>query len=1301
MTSASSPRAAFLFWLAILLSSVCANAGTFKNPALIDTAYDPLGVASADFNHDGKLDLVYIDGNGSPMLHILLGKGDGTFDHGQDIALSTGLCGYANCVINVADVTADGNLDILLGGGGTSAAQIAVYPGKGDGTFQSPVVTTLPSNGNYPLLTSQMGIGDVNGDGIMDIVAGDSANAALYVLLGNNTGKFTLKQTVTIYFTARPRVYLYDLNGDSKLDIVAIDPPPGGVAHVLLGNGDGTFQQSVDYDDLPMFLADMDGDGHPDLVCVQYSQSGGYTVAVASGNSDGTFGAPSQIAIPPANAYLAFVADYNGDGLPDLLYSTPFGLSVMPSQGNLTYAAPISTVAGSSSDPFQLSPVLAPEDFNNDGHNDLAMGVDGGILILMGNGTGGFASADYYDVGYTAGAVAIGDFDGNGTPDIAVAVAASYPALLLGSGSGTFTLGPDQNQGYTLPTAPANLATADFNGDGKPDLFSTQYATGSYPNGATTVWFNGGQDTFLGPMAFGNGPALQADVNNDGRTDLVFMGNNGAITVMLGQANSTFTTVTTQQWQGAYEVAAIGDLNNDGKPDLLLYEGWALRVWLGNGDGTFSVSNLVAVPQPGTYGVFTGQHVAVADMDGDGKADIVIAPIANYYGINGPLLILYGNGDGTFPSVQLMPVSHTYTQFVISDINRDNKPDLILTDGSGIAVITNLGGRTFSAEDHYVAGQGISGLAAQDVNGDGFPDIVVANSNGTTITLLLNQPNGKPLDGVASAGTFTVTPSPSNYSQPVTLKIVLSAQPGGVTPTGSVTFYVDGTYIADVSLSSGSASHVYATALTAGTHTFVAAYNGDNTYSAESFAVLQTVNPAVYVTQTALTATPQTILTSQTLRLTATVTSSVAVPAGWVTFMDGSNSLGAQRVTSNGVALLDTATLSAGMHQLSAIYQGFQDPNQQATYQPSTSPAVSVTVNAIATTTAISQSSSSLTAGAVITFAATVTAGSLTPFGGASFYDGNQLLGTTSTTAGTATFSTASLSAGSHSITAVFNANATYAASTSPVLNITISAASANLAPSFVVTSLQDISDSSSTLKAYVTRTGNTAIRSVVFLDNGTILGKVTPDNSGTAVLISPSLLPGTHRLTASSSGNSQVAPAVSPEFVEQWPASGPGFSVVLSADSMSVSTTHSDVISVSVTPIGSFQQSVSLACSSGIPSGYICTFSPSVVVGSGSSQLTLQPSGKHLSRALKEKWIVAMLLGLFAVFVTHNREQRVRIALAVSVGISLLLAGCGNSIQRVGPSQSQVLSIQATSGSGAGQIIHSSQVLVTILAGQ
>jgi Bacterial Ig-like domain (group 3) len=230
--------------------------------------------------------------------------------------------------------------------------------------------------------------------------------------------------------------------------------------------------------------------------------------------------------------------------------------------------------------------------------------------------------------------------------------------------------------------------------------------------------------------------------------------------------------------------------------------------------------------------------------------------------------------------------------------------------------------------------------------------------------VLLNEPGTNSPEGAPSNGVFTVSPSPSQYGQSVTLSVTMSTASGPI-PTGSISFNVDGSFIATSTLSKGVATCTYTSALNTGAHTFVATYNGDSTYAAESFSALQVVTPPIYPTTTVLVASPTSVDTSQTVGLTATVSSTVSVQSGVVTFMDGNSSLGSQSLYQTSTVRLDTNLLSPGTHNLTAVYQGYQQPfiDEQAVYQPSTSAPVTVTVNANATTTALSASVTSLTAG--------------------------------------------------------------------------------------------------------------------------------------------------------------------------------------------------------------------------------------------------------------------------------------------------------------------------------------------------
>ena len=193
-------------------------------------------------------------------------------------------------------------------------------------------------------------------------------------------------------------------------------------------------------------------------------------------------------------------------------------------------------------------------------------------------------------------------------------------------------------------------------------------------------------------------------------------------------------------------------MNNDDIPDLLVFEYPSLQVWLGNGNGTFTQSNLVDQNPP-----LSPASAAIADLDGDGNADIVVTNHAAPPYAAPPLSIYYGNADGTFQAAVLLPVSHLYTQLVIADVNQDNKPDLVLSDGAGIAVIENLGGRNFAPEEHFIAGHGIAGLSVVDVNGDGFPDIIAANAGGTPELF-------KQFPGSGNAFSLTVVPDSMEVS---------------------------------------------------------------------------------------------------------------------------------------------------------------------------------------------------------------------------------------------------------------------------------------------------------------------------------------------------------------------------------------------------------------------------------------------------------------------------------------------------------------------------------------------------------
>jgi hypothetical protein len=294
--------------------------GTFKDP--IATTVQTNGalnigaIVTGDFNEDGKPDLVVATIAGGQSNLVLLGKGDGTFQETGSIPNSFGFF-QAKAV----DVNGDKHLDIVAGANGN----LSVALGKGDGTFGS--ANFLP---NGPLFNSDMGIdvGDVTGDGKLDIVGADwEPNAGdIVVFNGIGDGTFNAPTWQTPAFTSPESVALADFNGDGKLDVLV--GYSEGSAAIGLGIGNGNFyldesEQLTVYSALPQYgngiyvqAADLDQDGKPDALVLDYL-AGVFTVALNNAK-DISSGTKYAYSIAPGLADLA-VGDLNGDGVPDVV----------------------------------------------------------------------------------------------------------------------------------------------------------------------------------------------------------------------------------------------------------------------------------------------------------------------------------------------------------------------------------------------------------------------------------------------------------------------------------------------------------------------------------------------------------------------------------------------------------------------------------------------------------------------------------------------------------------------------------------------------------------------------------------------------------------------------------------------------------------------------------------------------------------------------------------------------------------------------------------------------------------------
>jgi uncharacterized membrane protein len=383
-------------------------------------------------------------------------------------------------------------------------------------------------------------------------------------------GKVSFRKAVP-YLTSGYNPYsvaVADVNGDGKLDLVVANEEqsksdPEGSISVMLGKGDGTFHAAVNYDSggqsaFSIVVADVNGDGKPDLVVVNGCSATDCSTAVVSvllGKGDGTFKKAVPYSLGVASVFHGHVAvgDLNGDGKPDLVVAT----------------------SGS--------------------------GCGGGcpaglVAVLLGRGDGTFKKAKTYSTGGFNGIgwAAIADVNGDKKPDLVVAnycaTECSYPpvegsvGVLLGKGDGTFRAVKTYPSGGD---GAVSVAVADLNKDGKPDILvancGPEACGPGSPGGNVGVLMGKGNGSFKAVVSYpaANSPfdVVAADMNGDGNLDIVVSNwgtpnagtNDGAVTVLLGRGNGTFRLAQTFPSGGAEAPSvAVADVNKDGRPDIVL-----------------------------------------------------------------------------------------------------------------------------------------------------------------------------------------------------------------------------------------------------------------------------------------------------------------------------------------------------------------------------------------------------------------------------------------------------------------------------------------------------------------------------------------------------------------------------------------------------------------------------------------------------------------------------------------------------------------------------------------------------------
>jgi hypothetical protein len=823
----------------------------------------PAALSARDLNGDGKLDLIVGNANTNGNVSVLLGDGAGNFASAANFVTHNYIVSIA-----IADFDGDGKLDIVAAS--FTPGKVYYLHGDGSGAFTNSSTFALNDGGSV----SAVRAGDFNGDGKLDfaiLTPGDS----LLIYLGDGTGGFTLSANFVDLVGGSVdgnALAVADLNQDMRPDIVFgnqfqsrlsafvnscgasaspqlqfnvagvnVSEDQGTAGSGVVRIGDITGSSSVDY-----FTTNGTAVSPGDYLATSGSLSfgpgdfaKGINVTITDDNvteplesfnltitnaAGATLSGPSTIPVtiidndpPPAisindvsvtegdsgtsNAAFKVMLDHPSSQTITVNYATADNLAKAGSDyqstsGTLTFAP------GDLSRDL-LVPVIAdtaPE-INETFFVNLTNPVNGTIADSQGMATivdddsscpsASFGTPKDITLATSPFDIVAGDFNGDGKVDQAVANRLTNSvSLMLGDGNGSFG-SPTTFQVGGTPNA---ITAADLNVDGKLDLIVTNNANNG-DVGSISILLGNGTGSFAAATNIQTVANVRftavGDFNRDGKPDLAVATatpsiSTNSVAVLLGDGTGGFGTPTSYTTGLSSFYVATSDLNGDGKLDLVVSNQNSnnVSVLLGNGDGTFAPANNIAAGN-------APQMVALADFNGDGKPDLFVPNIDTTSGAS----VLIGDGAGGFTLSSTLTFAIQPTRTYIADLNGDGRNDVVVTDpaigsfppAGAVWVLLGNGDGKFAQPIKFNAGNASVGSAIADFDRDGKLDMAIAVFGPAKVSLLVNSCSGSTLqfsaptynvsEGVGSA-QVTVNRS-GDVSLPVTVQYSTSDRSGG------------------------------------------------------------------------------------------------------------------------------------------------------------------------------------------------------------------------------------------------------------------------------------------------------------------------------------------------------------------------------------------------------------------------------------------------------------------------------------------------------------------------------------------
>ena len=760
----------------------------------------------------------------------------------------------------------------------------------------------------------------------------------------------------------------------------------------------------------------------------------------------------------------------------------------------------------------------------------------------------------FADGGTTLGTAAISTTAGVTTATFSTSSLSvgGHPITATYNGDSTFagSTSPILTQSVQSATTTSVTSSVNPSSDGQGVTFTaTVTSSASGTPGGTLTFFDGG-------ASIGNGTLDTTTGKWTLMTSSLSVGSHAITAVYAGDSNfagstsPTLTQVVNVSTTTSTTTTLGSSANPSGAGTTVTFTATVSPSGSGTPTGTVTFMDGAATLGTGTLGTSGGQTTATFSTSslatGSHNITAVYGGDSSFTGsTSGTLVQVVAVASSTAISSSQNPSNSgdpvTFTATVTTSGSGTPTGTVTFTDGGSTLGTTSLstsGGvttATFTTSSLSVGSHSITAT----YNGD--------STFGSSSSTLTQDVNVAPTKANTSAGVASTVFAP-NLGDPVTFVGYVFSN-GSTNPTGTVTFK-DGTFVlgtGTVSTSGGQTTATFTTSsLASGSHGITAVYNGDSTYNGSVSPVLtqNVIAPNLSASSTGVASSVFAPNAGDPVTFTAFVSGSGSTPpGGTVTFFDGGNVLGTGTVTNSGgqtTATFTTSSLAVGTHSITAVYAG--DGN----YNGSTSPVLTQNVNAaqgkVTTSTGVASSILNPAVGQSVTFTAFVNGSGATPTGSVTFFDGSTVLGggSVSTSGGqtTASFTTSSLGAGSHNITAVYAGDSTHSGSTSPTLHQNVNATAKNDTTTGVASSIlaPGVGDQV-TFTAFVSGSGSTNPGgTVTFLDGGTVLGTGTLSTSNgqtTATFSTSSLAIGDHDITAVYEGDGTFNGSTSPVLVQ------------------------------------------------------------------------------------------------------------------------------------------------------------------------